>query len=161
MLLAAAVATAESPGLGVPLDDDEVAALDFTVMPDGSGLPPGSGTVTNGATVFATYCIACHGQDASGSLNDALVGGQGSLATGNPQKTIGSYWPYATTVFSYIRRAMPLQSPGLLSDDEIYAVTAYLLYLNGIIGEDETMDAETLPLVKMPNSGGFSWAWEP
>jgi hypothetical protein len=92
-------------------------------------------------------------------VNDSLVGGHGSLATQRPQKTLGSYWPYATTIFDYVRRAMPLQAPGTLSNDEIYAVTAYLLFLNGIVGEDKEINSRTLPLVEMPNRDGFVWAY--
>ena len=141
---------AEPPELGVPLDPGQVAAVDFTVLPDGDGLPPGSGTAREGAA-----------EDGSGGVNDALVGGLGSLATANPAKTIGSYWPYATTVFDYIRRAMPMQAPGTLGDDEVYAVTAYLLYLNGIVEEDDTMNRDTLPRVEMPNRDGFLPGWQP
>ena len=152
---------AEPPELGVLLDPGQVAAIDFTVLPDGDGLPPGAGTAREGAAVFRSHCIACHGEHGSGGVNDALVGGRGSLATGNPAKTIGSYWPYATTVFDYIRRAMPMQSPGTLGDDEVYAVTAYLLYLNGIVEEGDTMNRDTLPRVQMPNRDGFLSDWQP
>ena len=113
------------------------------------------------STHGALGCIACHGEKGTGGINDALAGGRGTLASDAPKKTIGSYWPYATTVLDYVRRAMPLQAPGTLSDDDLYAVTAYLLYVNGIIGEDASMDAESLPDVKMPNADGFSWAYSP
>ena len=145
----------------MPLDAEALAALDYTVLPDGDGLPPGAGTARAGADVFRQHCIACHGADGEGAVNDALVGGQGSLASDSPQKTVGSFWPYATTVFDYIRRAMPYQAPGTLDDDEIYAVTAYVLYLNGIVSEDDRIDQKTLPLVKMPNREGFTRAWPP
>lgn len=161
LLLISIAAHAEAPALGVPLDPETVAALDYTVMPNGDGLPPGAGTVEAGGVVFRQHCIACHGADGTGAVNDALVGGQGSLATPNPQKTVGSYWPYATTLFDYVRRAMPYQSPGILADDELYAVTAYILFLNGVIAEDATLDQENLPLVKMPNRDGFIRAWPP
>ena len=154
-------AAAESPRLGVPLDDQAVAALDYTVLPDGDGLPPGSGTAREGAGIFQAHCIACHGAEGTGSVNDALVGGDGTLGTDDPQKTVGSYWPYATTVFDYVRRAMPLQAPGTLKADEIYAVTAYVLFLNGIVADDEVLDEESLPRVKMPNRDGFIRAWPP
>jgi cytochrome c len=160
-LLLGSAALAEAPSLGVPLDPETVAALDYTVMPNGDGLPPGAGTVEAGGAVFRQHCIACHGADGAGAVNDALVGGQGSLATPSPQKTVGSYWPYATTLFDYIRRAMPYQSPGILADDDLYAVTAYILFLNGIIAEDAGLDQENLPLVKMPNRDGFIPAWPP
>ena len=160
ILIAPATAD-DGPGLGEPVDAETLAAFDFTILPNGDGLPPGSGSVADGRAIYAGQCIACHGADGKGSLNDALVGGQGTLATAEPQKTIGSYWPYATTVFDYVRRAMPLQSPGVLSDDDVYAVTAYLLYLNGIVGGDTSLDAKSLPMVKMPNRDGFTWAYDP
>ena len=161
LLLLGSAALAESPALGVPLDAETVAALDYTVLPDGDGLPPGAGTVEAGGAVFRQHCIACHGADGTGAVNDALVGGQGSLSTTSPQKTVGSYWPYATTLFDYIRRAMPYQSPGNLGNDDLYAVTAYILFLNGIVTEDAMLDRENLPLVKMPNLDGFTRAWPP
>ena len=151
----------EMPALGEPVDADTLAEFDYTVLPDGDGLPAGSGTAREGAQVFRQHCIACHGEKGTGGINDALSGGQGTLASDAPKKTVGSYWPYATTVLDYVRRAMPLQAPGTLNDDDLYAVTAYLLYVNGIIGEDASMDAESLPDVKMPNAGGFSWAYSP
>jgi len=127
----------------------------------GAGLPPGSGTATQGAEVYKTKCIACHGPDGANGVNDRLVGGQGTLTSAAPVKTIGSYWPYATTVFDYVRRAMPYPAPHSLTDAETYAVTAYLLHLNGIIGTDDVMDATSLPKVKMPNRSGFSSAFKP
>ena len=151
----------ESPGLGRPASDADVVAVDFTIMPDGEGLPDGSGNPTDGAALYAQYCLACHGEGGTDGANDRLVGGHGSLATDRPVKTIGSYWPYATTLFDYIRRAMPYQSPGILSDNQIYALTAYLLYLNDIIDEDATLDAQSLPAVAMPNRDNFEWAYSP
>jgi len=149
----------ESPGLGQPVDHAEISAVDFTIMPDGEGLPDGGGDATRGAEVYQRYCFACHGEGGTGGINDRLVGGQGSLASDAPVKTIGSYWPYATTLFDYIRRAMPYQSPGILSDDQVYALTAYLLFLNDIIAEDTVLDAETLPAIEMPNRDNFDWAY--
>ena len=151
----------KGPSLGVPVSDAEVAAMDVSIGPDGVGLPPGSGTPKQGAEVYATKCIACHGPEGANGVNDRLVGGQGTLTSAAPLKTIGSYWPYATTVFDYVRRAMPYPAPHSLSDAEAYAVTAYLLHLNGIIGADDVMDATSLPKVKMPNRGGFSSASQP
>jgi len=130
-------------------------SADVSIGPDGAGLPPGSGTPAQGEAVFTTKCVACHGPQGSGTVNDPLVGGQGTLMNAAPVKTIGSYWPYATTVFDYVRRAMPYTQPQSLSDDEVYAVTAYLLQLNGIIGEADEMNAQTLPKVTMPNRGNF------
>ena len=160
-LVAAPLSADEGPGLGEPVDAETLAAIDFTIMPDGDGLPEGSGTAEEGAGIYLQHCIACHGEEGAGSINDRLVGGRGSLNSDQPIKTIGSYWPYATTVFDYIRRAMPLQQPGTLSDDEIYAVTAYLLYLNGIVEEDARLSATSLPMVEMPNRDGFSWDYSP
>jgi cytochrome c len=111
--------------------------------------------------VYATKCLACHGPEGANGVNDRLVGGQGTLTSATPVKTIGSYWPYATTVFDYVRRAMPYPAPHSLSDAEAYAVTAYLLHLNGIIGADDVMDATSLPKVKMPNRDGFRSAIPP
>ena len=150
------VALAQSaPGIGVVVSDAELQAMSAPIMPSGEGLPPGSGDAVAGATVYLTNCMACHGQEGAGGINDRLVGGAGSIASARPIKTVGSYWPYAPTLFDYVRRAMPYQTPGSLDDDEVYAVTAYLLYLNDIVGEHDAMSASTLPLVRMPNRGGF------
>jgi S-disulfanyl-L-cysteine oxidoreductase SoxD len=156
VLFPLAVAQAEGPDLGRPVSPQEIAAWDISIGPDGAGLPPGSGTPQQGESVYAAKCIGCHGEKGSGKPNDQLVGGIGSL-TGDqpPVKTVGSFWPYATTLFDYVRRAMPLNAPKSLSDDEVYAVAAYILRLNGIIGDAETINAQTLPLVKMPNRDGF------
>ena len=151
----------EGPGLGVELTAEQIAAWDINVAPDGAGLPPGSGNARQGAEVFAVKCIACHSTDGEGGLNDPLVGGHGSLNSPEPLRTVGSYWPYAPTVFDYIRRAMPYALPQSLTDDETYALTAYVLQLNGILGEDDVMDAASLPLVEMPNRDGFILAWPP
>jgi len=154
-------AAPKGPSLGVPVTAADIAAMDVSIGPDGAGLPPGSGTATQGAEVYKTKCIACHGPDGANGVNDRLVGGQGTLTSAAPVKTIGSYWPYATTVFDYVRRAMPYPAPHSLTDAETYAVTAYLLHLNGIIGTDDVMDATSLPKVKMPNRSGFSSAFKP
>jgi mono/diheme cytochrome c family protein len=139
---------------------EEIAAVDIDAMPDGRGLPPGSGTYQEGRDVFMTQCASCHGENLEGIPDvgiggDRLIGGRGSLASGNPVKTIESYWPYATTVFDYVKRAMPFHAPGSLTDDEVYAVTAFILGEAEIIGEDAVMTAETLPQVQMPNRDGF------
>ena len=149
----------EGPKLGVAATPEEIAGWDVSVAPDGAGLPPGSGTPDAGAAVFAVKCAACHGPQGEGLLNDRLVGGQGSLTTDRAVKTIGSYWPYATTIFDYVRRAMPYLQPHSLTDDEVYALTAHLLHLNGIIGPDDVIDARTLPAIKMPNVDNFVWAY--
>ena len=156
---AAVLPAQESPGLGVPVSAEEVAVADFVILPDGQGLPGGSGSARAGVAVYQRECRLCHGDGGEGGPNDRLVGGVGSLATQKPVKTVGSYWPYATTLFDYLRRAMPYHAPGSLSNDELYAVTAYLLSQNGVIGEDAIMDATSLPMVRMPNRDGFTWAW--
>jgi S-disulfanyl-L-cysteine oxidoreductase SoxD len=149
-------ALAESPNLGRAVSPEEIASWDISIGPDGTGLPPGNGTPRQGEQVYLAKCLACHGEKGAGKPNDQLVGGQGSLEPRQvPVKTVGSFWPYATTVFDYVRRAMPLNEPKSLSDDEVYAVVAYILQLNGVIREDDTMDAQTLHAVRMPNRDGF------
>ena len=145
----------DSPNLGREATPAQIAAWDISVGPDGAGLPPGKGTPAAGAIVYEQKCQACHGAKGAGQPNDRLVGGQGTLASKAPVRTIGSYWPYPTTVFDYVRRSMPYIQPQSLSADEVYAVTAYLLNLNGIIGERDEMNAQTLPKVKMPNQSNF------
>ncbi|TDJ45788.1 MAG: cytochrome c [Gammaproteobacteria bacterium] len=151
----------DSPGLGQELTARELAAVDFTIMPDGDGLPAGAGDAVTGRDIYNQNCLACHGENGTGGVNDVLSGGHGSLAGPKPLKTVGSYWPYATTIFDYLRRAMPFQMPGSLSNDDIYAVTAYLLFVNDIIAEDAEINAESLPLVKMPNRDNFVWGYTP
>jgi hypothetical protein len=156
LLCTLANTNAETPNLGRPLTPEDVAPWDISIAPDGTGLPPGSGTMAQGETVYVAACQGCHGERGAGKPNDALVGGQGSLAAnGMPIKTVGSFWPYATTLFDYIRRAMPLNAPKSLTNDQVYAVCAYILQLNGIIGANDTMDARSLPAVRMPNHDGF------
>jgi S-disulfanyl-L-cysteine oxidoreductase SoxD len=145
----------EGYGLGRTATDEETRAWNIDVSPTGEGLPPGRGTVQRGAEVYAAKCAACHGPTGKEGPKDRLVGGQGTLNTPKPIKTIGSYWPYATTVFDYINRAMPFTAPQSLAPDEVYSVTAWLLFQNGIIPEDAVMDAHTLPSVRMPNRDGF------
>jgi cytochrome c len=146
---------AESPNLGKAASPEEIAPWDISIGPDGAGLPSGSGTPQQGEQIYLAKCLACHGENGSGKPNDQLAGGQGSLGPGQAVKTVGSFWPYATTVFDYVRRAMPLNESKSLRDDEVYAVVAYILRLNGVIGENDTMDAQTLPAVQMPNRDGF------
>ena len=147
---------AETPRLGQPIAPAELAPWDISVGPDGAGLPPGRGTAAQGAAIYAAKCQACHGEKGAGKPNDQLVGGAGTLAGDRPAvKTVGSYWPHATTLFDYIRRAMPWNETKSLSGDELYAVSAYILNLNGIIGESDVLDAQSLPKVQMPNRDGF------
>jgi S-disulfanyl-L-cysteine oxidoreductase SoxD len=163
VILAACATQSGAPGpdLGRAATAEEVAARDISIPPGGAGLPAGGGTARQGAAVYAAKCVSCHGDKGAGKPADALAGGIGTLATAKPVRTVGSYWPHATTLFDYVRRAMPLREPLSLTSDEVYAVSAYVLYLNGIVGEEERMDAKTLPLVKMPNRDGFVDGWKP
>ena len=147
--------TGKPPALGSAVSAEEVARWDISIPPSGAGLPKGGGTARQGAQVYEQQCITCHGAKGVGKPADALAGGVGSLASKTPLRTVGSYWPYATTLFDYVRRSMPIANPLSLSDDEVYAVSAYVLFLNGIVGEDAQMNAQTLPQVKMPNRDGF------
>ena len=142
-------------GVGRPPTAEEVKAWDLTIPPDGQDLPPGSGTAALGRSIYAERCAACHGEKGEDPKYSRLAGGRGTLTTDKPLLTIGSFWQYAPTLWSYIRRAQPFDDPGSLTPDQAYAVTAYLLHLNGIIGEQDVMNAQTLPLVKMPNRDGF------
>jgi len=158
--LASSAAFAQSgPRLGEPISEADLAPWDISVEPSGDGLPPGSGTVAQGQAIYESQCLVCHGVEGQGGPYDRLVGGQGTLADFNQVRTVGSFWPQASTVFDYVRRAMPFNTPQTLSDDEVYAVTAYLLSLNGIIAADATLDARSLRRVRMPNADGFIMAW--
>jgi cytochrome c len=141
---------------GRPATLDEIKLWDIDVRPDGKGLPEGSGTAAHGKQVYEENCEACHGPNGQGGIKDRLVGGQGSLASDKPIKTVGSFWPYATTLFDYIRRAMPDPAPGSLGPDDAYAVTAYILNLNGLLPDDGKLDRESLPKIQMPNRNGFA-----
>jgi cytochrome c len=145
----------ERLGIGHPVTEAELAPWNIDVAPDGSGLPAGRGSVQQGKSLYDAKCAACHGPEGQGSPMSRLAGGRGTLTSPNPVKTIGSYWPYATTVFDYVRRAMPPGEAQSLSADETYALTAYLLALNDIIGPDTVMDAQSLPRVQMPNQSAF------
>ena len=156
LLLSAMAASAEGPNLGQPISQVDLAPWDLTVMPDGTGLPPGSGTPAQGKTLFADNCAFCHGDEGRGGIVEAVVvndppplSGPGSV------KSIGNFWPAATTLFDFIRRAMPFTQPRSLTDDQVYALTAYLLYMNKVIGEVDRMDATSLPKVRMPNRDNF------
>jgi S-disulfanyl-L-cysteine oxidoreductase SoxD len=147
---------AETPHLGTPLGEAAIAGWDISILPDGTGLPKGSGAPAQGAPIFAEKCAACHGDNGKGGgIAAAVVSDQQLNGISASQKTIKNFWPYATTIFDFIRRAMPFNAPRSLSDDEVYALTAYILSENKLIGSGDTMDAETLPKVKMPNRDNF------
>jgi cytochrome c len=142
-------------GIGRAATDQEIRAWNIDVAATGEGLPPGQGTVKEGAALFAARCAACHGATGQEGPMDRLVGGAGTLASQKPIKTIGSYWPYATTLYDYIHRAMPFPAPQSLSPNEVYSIVAWLLYRNGIIAEALVLDAQSLPAISMPNRQGF------
>jgi cytochrome c len=150
-----ATAFAQSPGR--PATDAEIKAMDFTVLPNGAGLPKGHGDAVRGRVLYDQQCQECHGVHGEGQSGKypALAGGAGSLSTINPLKTVGSYWPYATTLFDYIRRAMPYDHPRSLSTDDVYSLAAYVLFMNAIVTETQELNEKTLPQVKMPNRNGF------
>jgi len=158
-LLALAAGTApsagEGPKLGTPASPQDIAAWSLTVFPDGKGLPTGKGTASAGKIVYEQQCAACHGPQGEGGSAEELAGARHGLAEAVPDKTIGTYWPYATTLFDFVRRTMPPAAPGSLGNDQLYAVCAYLLHINGVILETAEMNAITLPQVKMPNREGF------
>jgi cytochrome c len=155
----ASVCEAQGPNLGRPLTPEAVRNLDITVTPDGKGLPSGSGSVSAGATVYVQKCQFCHGPEGRGEPMERLTGGIGTLASGRAVRTVASFWPTATTIFDYVRRAMPLQAPKSLTNDEVYAVTAYILSIDKIVPQDAVLDAKSLPQVKMPNRDGFLRWW--
>jgi mono/diheme cytochrome c family protein len=157
-LLLAGPAVAENLGIGTPASPAMIAPWNIDVRGDGVGLPAGEGSVAQGETLYATACTSCHGKDGTnGALSPdlRLAGGIGTLASAKPLRTVGSYWPYAPTLFDYIRRAMPFNAPQSLDADQVYAVTAYVLFLNGLVPHDAVLDAKTLAAVRMPNRDGF------
>ena len=156
-----AVLAAERYDFGRPATPQEIGGWDIDVSPDGAGLPQGHGDVEQGEAIFAAKCASCHGPHGEGKPMDRLVGGIGTLRDKKPEKTVGSFWPYATTLFDYVRRAMPLNAPQSLTADEVYAVSAYVLFLNEIVPQDTSLDADTLAKIKMPNRDGFVSAYPP
>jgi cytochrome c len=156
-LTVSAPAAAEAPKVGRPALPEEIAAWDIDVRPDGKGLPKGAGTVRQGEAVFQERCAFCHGEFGEGIGRwPELAGGQGSLTAERPIKTIGSYWPYASTVFDFVRRAMPFGNAQSLTVDETYAVVAYLLNLNDILADpDFELNERSLATIRLPNAGGF------
>jgi S-disulfanyl-L-cysteine oxidoreductase SoxD len=159
LCLTAGAAAAEGPNLGQPIEPADISAWDISVQPDGTGLPPGAGTPAQGAGIFAEKCAQCHGPDGKGGVAGVtaspLVGGGPITDISASMKTIANFWPYATTLFDYIRRAMPWQQPMSLTNGEVYALTAFILAQNKLLGENDTMNAQTLPKVRMPNRDGF------
>jgi mono/diheme cytochrome c family protein len=156
-LACATPAQAQNPyGIGRPATPAEIAGWNIDIDRYGDNLPPGGGSVSRGQEVFDQQCAACHGTKGEGGVGDQLVGGQGTLATKRPVRTVGSYWPYAPTLFDYIRRAMPQNAPQSLSSDDVYAVSAYVLNLNGLFPADGTLNAKTLSAIKMPNRSMFT-----
>jgi cytochrome c len=152
--LAANISFAASPRLGKPITEADITAWDLSILGDGTGLPQGSGTATEGATIYAQKCVACHGENGKGGNNGAVVGG-GPLDRIEATKTIANFWGYPTTVFDFIRRAMPWQQPRTLTDNEVYALVAFIFAQNKLIGDNDAMNAQTLPKVKMPNRDNF------
>ena len=150
----------QGPNLGTPATPEQIAHWDIGIMPDGEGLPEGKGTVSEGKRLYEKLCTSCHDPEGAGGTADQLAGAKMPLTGEYPEQTIGAYWPYATTIFDMIRRSMPMDKPGTLANDEIYAITAYLLYLNNIISENDVMSSETLPKVQMPNRDGFINVYE-
>ncbi|MCG8414996.1 MAG: cytochrome c [Pseudomonadales bacterium] len=145
----------ESVGLGTPVTEDQLSEFDLIAGPDGDGFPAGSGTARQGKAVYDARCAACHALTGEGVSGNTIIVGGDMNSEGTPLRTVGSYWPYASTVFDFVRRAMPADAPKSLSNEEVYQVVAYVLYLNGIVGEDEVLNAETLPNIEMPNADGF------
>jgi S-disulfanyl-L-cysteine oxidoreductase SoxD len=161
LVAASAAAAGEDYGLGRPATRAEIQQWDIDVAPDGAGLPAGQGSVSEGEAVFAARCASCHGDRGQGGPMDRLVGGAGTIASKKPVKTVGSFWPHATTLFDFVRRAMPFDAPQSLSASETYAVCAYVLFLNGLLPADATLDAKSLPQVRMPNRKAFVSAYKP
>ena len=155
LALCQASAAGEGPQLGTPAGPQDIAAWSLTVFPDGKGLPAGKGTATAGKAVYEQQCASCHGPKGEGGSAEELAGAKHGLTESVPDKTIGNFWPHATTLFDFVRRSMPPAAPGSLNNDQLYAVCAYLLHLNGIIPETAEMNATTLPQIKMPNREGF------
>ena len=154
LVLGLSAASAEGPNLGIPVTQAELAAWDLNIMPDGTNLPPGSGAHAQGAPIYAARCAHCHGANGEGRPASQIVGGDPPNGMGS-SKRIGTHWPYATTVFDYVRRSMPFDAPRTLSNDDYYALTAWILAENNIIDEDDVLNADTLPAVRMPSVDRF------
>lgn len=145
----------ETAKFGTPISEDQLRAFDLVAQPDGSGFPAGSGTARQGKAVYDARCAACHAANGEGISGNTVIVGGDMQSEGTPLRTVGSYWPLASTVFDFVRRAMPADAPKSLSDDEVYQVVAYVLYMNGIVDQDQELNANTLPQIEMPNADGF------
>ena len=141
--------------LGTPISEDQLIGFDLIAAPDGGGMPPGAGTARQGRAVYELNCLRCHAVNGEGVSANTVIAGGDMRSGESPLRTVGSYWPHASTLFDFIRRAMPADAPKTLTDDEVYQVTAYVLFLNGIVGEDESINSETLTAIAMPNGDGF------
>ena len=159
LLLAGWVAPAGSQEariqLGTPIGEDQLSGFDLIAAPDGSGMPPGAGTARQGREVYELNCRRCHNVNGEGVSGNTVIAGGDMRSEESPLRTVGSFWPHASTLFDFIRRAMPADMPKTLTDEEAYQVTAYVLFLNGIVGEDESINSETLTAIAMPNGDGF------
>jgi mono/diheme cytochrome c family protein len=156
LLLAACNSTeSQTPALGRPVSAAQLSAFDLIIAPDGTGLPAGGGAAAEGEALYRARCQACHGANGEGNSAATVLAGGSMQSEGPPLRTVGSYWPHATTVFDFIRRAMPADAPKSLTDQEVYQATAYVLFLNGLVDRNEILDARSLPLVEMPNRDGF------
>jgi mono/diheme cytochrome c family protein len=154
--VAAAASAADAPKFGKPISEADASAWDISIQPDGRGLPAGSGTAVQGAAIYAQKCAACHGEKGEGGVSPRLFGGIGTLkAPQQPVQTVGSYWPYATMVFDFVRRAMPWDKPKSLTNDEVYATVAYILSLNGLVKDTDVLNKDSIVKVQMPNRDGF------
>ena len=154
-LSSSALAQSTRFNLGHTPSAEEIRAWDLSITPDGEGLPKGRGTALEGMDIYGVRCAECHGERGQGGDADALAGGSRSLRSPRPLKTVGSYWPYATTVWDYVNRAMPFDRPGMLTSDQVYAVVAYVLFLNGIVEQAHELNHANLAKVEMPNRNSF------
>ena len=145
----------ESVRLGIPVTQADLAGFDLIAPPDGSGFPPGTGTAQDGKQIYEVNCAVCHGTSGEGTWGNTVIVGGDMQSEGPPLRTVGSYWPYASTLFDFIRRAMPATAPKSLTNQQVYDVTAYILYMNGIVDEDTPINAETIRKIEMPNANGF------
>jgi mono/diheme cytochrome c family protein len=157
LLLLASALAAQSPkyGVGSTPTPDEIRQWSISISPDGKGLPEGRGTAAEAKELYANRCAKCHGDKGQGRDSVPLAGGQGTLRSPKPLRTVGSYWPYATTIWDYVNRAMPFDRPGTLTANQVYSLTAYVLFLNDLVKENDVIDARTLPKIQMPNRNGF------